>query len=154
MISTRYKSTFTQKSGPVELTKEFPKIMIETGHETWGQLEQPTLDLLRFYPPELPNQKYIRTYKLRRGWKAFIHQIDPRSFAVTISNAVDYTSFVVGSLALAESVAASFQADIHKGRWPLATITAKKAFADFLQGFDKNLSNKLSKYGTVRRTRQ
>ncbi len=151
MIRQRYESNFASAFGLEQLAKDFPKIALETGREAFGDIREPLLDTLRVYPPKLPNQKYVRTFKLRRGWKAFIQPISPNSFAVVVSNDTDYTSFVVGSLAQAVSTAAQFQADIHRGRWNLATTTVSIAFEDFLKAYDKRLASKLSKFGTVTR---
>lgn len=152
MIRQRYESTFEPFIKEYEsFARDFPKIALETGQEVFKVQREPLLDTLRFYPPELPNQKYVRTYTLRRGWKAYIQVINPNSYAVVVSNDTDYTSFVVGSLAIAESVAASFQADIHRGRWELATKTVGAAFAEFLKGYDQRIAQKLAKFGTVTR---
>lgn len=152
MIRQRFESTFEPFLKEYEqFARDFPKIAYETGQEVWNVKREPLLDTLQFYPPELPNQKYIRTYRLRRGWKAYIQRINPNSFAIVVSNDVEYTSFVVGSLAQAVSVAASFQADIHRGRWSLATTTVGMAFDDFLKAYDDKIASKLAKFGTVTR---
>ena len=152
MIRARFESNFAEiDTGFGELVKDFPKIALETGREAFAVQREPLLDTLKFYPPELPNQKYIRTYRLRRGWKAYIEKINGNKFAFVVSNNTEYASMVVGSLAQAVSIAASFQADIHRGRWKLATTTVGLAFDDFLKEYDKQLSVKLSKYGKVSR---
>ena len=154
MIQTTMKSNFTPFFDSLgKFAEDFPRIAFETGQTAFKKTREPLLDELRIYPPKLPNQKYIRTFKLRRGWKVFIQRINPKSFAIVVSNNVDYTSFVVGSLAIAESVADSFQADIHRGRWKLATITVQEQFHEFLIEYDKQLEKQLGQFGTISRTR-
>lgn len=152
MIRQRFESNFTPFLKEYEqFARDFPKVAYEVGQDVWQAKREPLLDTLREYPPPLPNQKYIRTYRLRRGWKAFIQRVNANSFAVVVSNDVDYTSFVIGSLAQATSVAASFQADIHRGRWKLATTTVGLAFEDFLKAYDDKLAQRLAQFGTVTR---
>lgn len=147
-MKTNFTSVFSEIEG---LVNDFPRIAFETGDESFKVIREPLLDTLRFYPPKLPNQRYVRTFKLRRGWKAFIQRIDSNRFAIVVSNDTDYTSFVVGTLAQTESVAASFQSAIHQGRWRLATTTVEEQFNEFLRVYDKKLSEKLSNLGIVTR---
>lgn len=62
------------------------------------------------YPPELPNQRYERTYTLRDGWLKSdpVFQIDATSANVMLVNSVEYAPDVQG---------AGQQARIHQGRW-------------------------------------
>lgn len=126
-------------------------IAFDAGKEAYKVIQTPFLDELKFYPPERPNQKYVRTYKLRRGWKVSIKRIDANSFALVVSNATEYTSFVVGSLAQTESAAASFQAAVHRNRWELGFNIVQRWFESYLDEFNKAMANELKRFGKVRR---
>ena len=153
MIRTTIKTNFPSVIDDiVDFIDVFPDIAFKIGKESFEIIREPLLDTLRIYPPELPNQKYIRTFKLRRGWKAGIQRIDHNRFAIVVSNDVEYTSFVVGSLSEALALAVSFQADIHRGRWELATLTVQHQFDDFLRIYEGKMG-KLLDFGTSRRIR-
>lgn len=64
------------------------------------------------YPPPLPNQKYVRTYKLFGGWKR--RKMTPT--AVKIWNIMPY----------GEAVQGYKQAEIHQGRWKVLYDVAKR----------------------------
>lgn len=59
----------------------------------------------KIYPPRLPNQKYIRTYKLKRGWRS--EKVTPTR-GVVGNRGVPYAQYVQDS---------KRQAAIHAGRW-------------------------------------
>lgn len=59
------------------------------------------------YPPELPNQRYQRTYNLRDSWRRSQARRTGRSVIVDIDNAMEYGPAVMG-----ENQEPSF-----KGRW-------------------------------------
>lgn len=60
---------------------------------------------LQYYPPKRENQKYIRTFDLRFGWKA---QKWGDGTKIRIINIMPYAGFVQGD---------GTQAWMHKGRW-------------------------------------
>lgn len=62
------------------------------------------------YPPPLPQQQYVRTYDLQRGWTTPA-QLTRSTNLVTarVVNPVDYSGYVQD---------ATQQARIHQGRWP------------------------------------
>lgn len=66
----------------------------------------------RHYPPPLPRQRYVRTYKLRGGWTSagggFVSRLLGSKTLVHVQNAVSYAPYVQ----LRER-----QAAIHRGRW-------------------------------------
>ena len=134
--------------------RDFTKLSKELADKAFKQIETPLLDELRFYPPERPNQKYVRTFRLKRGWKAGIVSLGVDRFGFFISNNVEYTVYVVGSLAQAESVAARFQADVHKNRWFLATKTATYWQGVYLETLDDLFADELSSFGTISNRRR
>lgn len=133
---------------------DFTSIAQDIGQETFRDIENNLLDELKFYPPPPPNNRYVRTYRLRAGWKAGITRISNDRFALVVSNDTEYTAFVVGSLAQALSVAARFQADVHKNRWRLASETVAFWFDAYLEKVDAGFKTELSKFGRIRNTRR
>jgi len=134
----------------VDYTKNYRDLVQEYGQDAFKQIEPHLLDELRFYPPPLPNQRYVRTYRLRGGWKAGIIQIGSDKFAMVISNDTEYAAMVVGSLAQSESVAANFQRSIHKNRWPLATLTVKFWQEAFLEILLETMVDDMNRLGTIK----
>lgn len=62
------------------------------------------------YPPELPGQRYVRTFTLARSWEQ--EQIGPGRWEirnVASQRGREYAEYVVGE--------PEDQADIHRGRW-------------------------------------
>lgn len=137
-----------------QFVDDFNQRTYDIGQRAFKTIQAPLLDELQFYPPELPNQRYIRTYRLKRGWKAGVSRIGGDKFALVISNDVNYTVFVVGSLAQAESAASRFQADIHQGRWPLATNTVKFWQDAYIEEIEKEFALELAAFGTVSNNRR
>jgi hypothetical protein len=68
-------------------------------------------DILADYPPELPNQRYVRTNALHEGWVDTEPVFKPIASGIegSLHNPVEYTPEVEGD---------ATQADVHKGRWP------------------------------------
>lgn len=48
------------------------------------------------YPPELPNQRYVRTFKLRDSWRRMAAQRQGKSVTVNVSNPIEYGPDVMG----------------------------------------------------------
>lgn len=79
---------------------------IETAIDTTPPLDAigaASLPIVREYPPELPNQRYVRTGRLGRGWQA-----SAAGSVITLDNPVDYAGAVYGP-----NQRAAFA-----GRWP------------------------------------
>lgn len=85
----------------------------------------------RVYPPKLPNQKYVRTFRLRRGWKVTRAEAEGGEVA---NVDVPYNIYVQD---------AKTQATIHRGRWStdesLATANQTKIVEIFNKAVDKAL---------------
>lgn len=71
-----------------------------------SDLNDAVLPILRQYPPELPNQRYVRTGTLGRGWRG-----SAAGQVVTLENSVAYAGAVYGPN----------QRAIFAGRWPQKT---------------------------------
>jgi hypothetical protein len=72
----------------------------------------------REYPPELPGQRYRRTYNLKYG---FVYLQQNREEWL-IYNAMQYSSYVVGE--------EDEQAEIHKGRWWIAREVVEEGISE------------------------
>jgi len=89
----------------------FFKRFVKTTEETINDGLDDVVEVMQDYPPELPDQKYVRTYSFRDAWNVSYSQS-----AFTIKNfvqqkGVNYAGYVVGN-AIGER-----QAGIHAGRW-------------------------------------
>ena len=93
--------------GLQDLAAEIPKI----GRLQIYRTSQEIVKRMKIYPPTRFGQTYVRTYRLRDGWR-IIRKTE--GFAgYTIQNRTPYTKYVVGNAAGLE------QAWMHRGRWPI-----------------------------------
>lgn len=81
---------------------------------------------VKYYPPKPPKSKYIRTYKLRDGWK-----LDKNGAGIRIINSVLYAPYVQGD---------DMQAWMHIGRWFTVSATAGRNEAGMVQAAEKAAS--------------
>ena len=95
------------RKGLQDLGAEIPKI----GRLQIYQTAQAIVRRMRVYPPERPNQTYIRTGRLGAGWG--VRQSNGAMAGYTVYNSVPYTKYVVGNAYGLE------QAWMHEGRWNL-----------------------------------
>ncbi|MHC4648819.1 MAG: hypothetical protein ACYTBJ_25460, partial [Planctomycetota bacterium] len=87
------------------------------------------LEDLEKYPRKRPGQKYVRTFRLRKGWAKKTRIRTPKTGGVLIvENDTPYTHFVVGKPDLRLRAGGKDQAWMHKGRWWLAGGVAKRHF--------------------------
>ncbi len=84
---------------------------------------------LEDYPPELPNQKYIRTYALQSGWAEAEPVFTPMSsgFEAMLTNPTDYGPYVQDK---------DWQASIHQGRWQTTEDVVKRHASDMQANLD------------------
>lgn len=129
---------------------DYTRMVSDAAERVFNRILGPLLDELRFYPVQRPNQRYDRTYKLRDGWEIAFRRV-AGGFEVFVSNATSYAKFVVGSLAQARAAAASFQAWMHKGRWPLAFETVLFWFEVFKEELQEEIRKEtLDRFGSMR----
>ncbi len=66
---------------------------------------------LATYPPELPDQRYVRTGALKAGWEDAtpVFAVEPDGIMGTLTNPTEYGRYVEGTHS---------QAAVHQGRWP------------------------------------
>lgn len=76
--------------------------------ELASAVDDDALPDIRTYPPELPGQRYVRTYRLRESWKRGAVQRLGRALRVVVRSEIGYARWVVGDRT---------QAPIHQGRW-------------------------------------
>lgn len=85
----------------------------------------------RVYPPKLPNQKYVRTFRLRRGWK--VQKADHTGGEV-VNVDVPYNIYVQGE---------GRQAGIHQGRWSTEKSIADTNAEKIIKMFEKAVAKAL-----------
>jgi hypothetical protein len=128
---------------------DYTRMVSDAAERAFNRILGPLLDELRFYPVPRPNQKYDRSYKLRDGWNVAFRRAST-GFEVIVSNATSYAKFVVGSLAQARAAAASFQAWMHRGRWPLAFETVIFWFEAFKEELQNEIRREtLDRFGST-----
>jgi len=111
-----------------KLASFHPEITNPVGKQ-WAQNKSKQLRK-KAYPAERPGQRYIRTGRLGKGWRA----MNPKPGQWSILNTTKYASFVVGD------TTGKGQAWMHRGRWWTArkeieksTPTLTQALAEALQ---------------------
>lgn len=88
------------------------------------------------YPPELPNQKYVRTQNLERAWRNAQpeFQVIPTGFESSIANSMPYSAWVQGP-----PEDDPHQAWMHKDRWKTTTTIADVRRVDIELDFEAAL---------------
>jgi len=82
-------------------------------------------DKAKVYPPKLPAQKYVRTYKLKRGWR---QEKATATHGAVANRGVPYAHYVQSD---------RWQAAIHEGRWNTESGIVKQTEKKVQQLFDK-----------------
>src|SRR5689334_4259146 len=120
------------RKGLQDLSAEIPKI----GRLQIYQTEQAIVRRMKVYPPERPNQTYIRTGTLGGGWS-----ITSRIDGYTISNSTPYTKYVVGNAYGLE------QAWMHQGRWNLLRDVSDEEVGKLPAAIEDNISQVARRVG-------
>lgn len=90
---------------------------------------------MQIYPPELPNQKYIRTFALRRGW--FTREtVQGGDLVGEVGNAVRYAPQV-------QEV--EEQKPIHQGRWQTTRSVLQEQTARIVGIFENWISRTITR---------
>lgn len=153
MIRSRWTINTKPLDDLIEFASDFTRIASDIGEDLMNQYDEGLLDELRYYPAPPAGSTYERTYRLKDGWTVTI-QRESGGFAIAIKNPTPYAKYVVGSLATAKAAARSFQAEVHQGRWPLATDTVTFWFEGFLQTYQERFIQELGKFGTTSSSRR
>jgi ribosomal protein L14 len=115
--------------------KHAQSIFHETATEVFEEIRTQMLDALRLYPPVPAGSRYVRTFKLRRGWDVDL-DIAGSSVYVVVRNATPYTRWVVGTLSSIDAVARHTQAAFHRRNgWVVALDTTRFWFDVFKDAF-------------------
>jgi hypothetical protein len=103
--------------------------------EVFAELRALILEAIQFYPPVPAGSRYIRTFRLRRGWQVDLH-LFANTVELVISNATPYTAKVVGTLINNDALARATQEAFHANNgWPVALDTARFWFDRFKDAF-------------------
>jgi hypothetical protein len=159
VIRARLKTDTKVLDGLSNYAARFDQRAAEIGERVYESLEAELLDDLKRYPAPPANSKYKRTYRLRNAWRS---EIAPSTGGFTIeivndavsARGVEYSKYVVGSLAQDRAQAAKAQAWMHKGRWPLAVDTVDAFYELFLEAYDIGFREDLSSYGSTSSSRR
>jgi hypothetical protein len=147
MIRSKWRINAKPIDDLAEFAADFENIVYGLAEDSYSVMADDLLDELRYYPPPPPNSTYVRTLKLKNGWKLHLYR-GSEGAHIIVENDVGYTPLVAGSLAQALAAAKAFQARIHQGRWPLASETVSFWFEAFKEDFDERFTRELGKFGT------
>lgn len=126
----------------------FDAMTFSLAEQVSAEIAPPLLNELQTYPAVPSGSRYIRTFKLRDGWRVDIGEAGKGQFRFEVSNSTDYTVWVVGSLATAREAAARFQRDFHRAHgWFLATDTVTFWFNAFMDEYRERFDAQLSEFG-------
>lgn len=110
-------------------------ILHDVAAEVFDEIRVAMLEALRFYPPVPAGSKYVRTFRLRRGWDVRLEFTGNGVFLV-VRNATPYTRYVVGLLTTADAAARATQRAFHaRNGWPVALDTTRYWFDIFKDAF-------------------
>lgn len=102
----------------------FGKEVKDVAEDVAKEIQPNFEDELKFYPPELPNQKYIRTNRLRDE-TALAYRVDESGITWQLGSGAPYDPYVRGTFnQRSRREATRSIAKIHRDRWvPLFDIT-------------------------------
>lgn len=112
---------------------------LEIARELYTQMRPMMLAGLQFYPPVPAGSRYVRTFRLRRGWNVNLEIVSDGagvSIDLVVTNPTPYTRWVVGTLTNVDALARLTQRDFHaRNGWPLALNTTRYWFDQFKDAF-------------------
>lgn len=114
------------RTGLQNLSAEIPRIGREQIWLAMGRIKT----RMQTYPPERPNQRYIRTYTLQAGWTIEASG----SIGYRIRNQVGYTEYVVGS------AYGTGQAPVHVGRWQILRDVVEEEVSSLPNDIDEHIT--------------
>ena len=137
-ISIGVEGVQTVRKGLENLRADIPKVSIERVGESADSI----IEIMKKYPRKLPNQKYVRTYKLQNSWKkkkltgfGFAIEADP------VQKGRHYGKYVVGNSYGEE------QAGIHAGRWKLFYEVVMKEGDKLVKNIDRAIKGAIKARG-------
>lgn len=112
---------------------------VTIARELYAELRPLMLAGLQFYPPVPAGSRYVRTYRLRRGWTVNLEIVGNGaglSIDLVVTNPTPYTRWVVGTLTNVDALARLTQQAFHaRNGWPLALNTTRYWFDQYRDGF-------------------
>ena len=124
-LTFKVKGAKVVRKGLENLQSEIPKV----GRLNVWEFMKRVMKRMKIYPRKRPGQKYVRTFKLKRGWQ--LKKIG--QMAYRLSNPTPYTKYVVGSAYGTE------QAWMHVGRWKTLRDVSDEELKKLPEAIAKNL---------------
>ena len=121
MNAVNFKKVKKLANGMGRFLRVAPQIANEAIDEHMPAMEEE----VKYYPPELPDQQYVRTFALRDGWE-FDRKVSQNTYSLNVFNDTEYTGYVVGKPDLRLKLGGLPPAPIHRGRWPIAGGVIRK----------------------------
>jgi hypothetical protein len=134
----------------------FNELVAEIGNEVGQDVAPRFKAAMQLCPPPRPNQRYKRTFRLRRETKVS-YSVEGGRFQLEASNTTPYYRYVKGVFDFRSfDNAVKPQAWMHKDRWIPAQVQANQYFDEaqtkFNAGFDKAISDKFGTTAAKRRS--
>ena len=109
---------------------------------------------LEVYAPRRKGSPYVRTFRLRKGWKVK-GKAQGNGYKVDTTNRTPYTHWVVGRSNMKSRAAAkASQAKIHQDRWWLVADKSKFWFDKIINTYKENYFKVLEDQAGVKVTRR
>lgn len=123
-IDVKIPKSLYKQLDPKEYTKALQK-----GVNAGTKILQPEVEK---YPPKRPNQKYIRTFRLRRSWRRTVKVrasvVEGRIYSD--ENQAPYNAYVKHP---------RLQAWMHRGRWPTTEDDARAKKRDVMREVEREI---------------
>jgi hypothetical protein len=146
-ISSKWKVNVKPIDDLAAFAGSMTQVVQEEAEDSFGVIGNALLDELRYYPAPIPNSDYVRTMRLRDGMDVRF-SLTSEGAEINVKNDVPYTRLVVGSFAQNASAAKAFQAQIHRGRWPVASETISFWYEAYREDFEERFFKRLGGFGT------
>lgn len=151
MIRSSQITDLTVEKGLELFADEITDMVYDIAQDSAELVKPFLLAELQFYPPKPAGSKYVRTYKLKRGWRVLLVRQGRDRVDFVVENDVRYAPWVVGTLAFDVGRARSYQRDFHaRHGWPLATETTQFFFEAYQEDFEKRFDAVLRRIVTAK----
>lgn len=136
-LSFKIKGAKVVRKGLENLESEIPKV----GRLNIWEFMKRIMRRMKLYPPKRSGQKYVRTFRLQRGWQ--LKKIGQMAYRLT--NKTPYTKWVVGS------AYGTNQAWMHVGRWKTLRDVSDEELKKLPEAISKSLKT-VSRRGGLKMT--
>lgn len=82
---------------PLQLEAKGKDVVAKLQGEMNAYLNKTTIALINSYPPKPPESRYVRTYKLQRGWHKVASHLTSEGIVGQINNDTEYAIGVQGN---------------------------------------------------------